>query len=93
MFISCILFIYPVSLKDVDNAKTDTSSDAIETLKKALANEKTLKTQAVNKLAEIIQRKDVGKNASNRGKVSASEVKKKEKENKKLNMELQQVCC
>ena len=85
-----ISFIWP----DVDAAKNDKSSNSeeVESLKKLLQTEKTLKTQAVNKLAEIVQRKELGKNASNRGKVSSSEVKKKEKENKKLNMELRQVC-
>ena len=77
---------------DVDTAKNDTTSnsDEVEALKKALASEKTLKTQAVNKLAEIIQRKDVNKGKS-KGKVSASEVTKKEKENRKLQLELRQV--
>lgn len=76
---------------DVENAKNDTSSNSEEVLalKKALTYEKTLKTQAVNKLAEIIQRKDVNKGKS-KGKVSHSEVTKKEKENRKLQLELRQ---
>lgn len=48
------------------------------------------KTQAVNKLAEIIQRKDGTKTAKG-SKVSSAEVKKKEKENRKLQAELRQV--
>ena len=88
MFLYCLTFVF----SDVEDAKNDKSSnsDEVEALKKLLANEKTLKTQAVNKLAEIIQRKDIN---SNKGKTKASsnEVKKKEKENKKLNMELREV--
>ena len=48
------------------------------------------KTQAVNKLAEIIQRKD-GTKTTKGSKVSSAEVKKKEKENRKLQAELRQV--
>lgn len=77
---------------DVESAKNDTSSNnvEVEALKKTLANEKTLKIQAVNKLAEIIQRKDVGGGKGKGNKVSSSEVKKKEKENRKLQLELRQ---
>ena len=77
---------------DVETAKDDKSSnnEEVEALKKALASEKTLKTQAVNKLAEIIQRKDLS-GGKGKGKVSSSDVKKKEKENRKLQLELRQV--
>ena len=61
----------------------------MEKLKKQLDNERTLKTQAVNKLAEIMNRKDSsGKKSSN--KVNA-ELRKKEKENRNLQKELNQV--
>ncbi|XP_066926217.1 rho-associated protein kinase 2-like isoform X1 [Clytia hemisphaerica] len=76
---------------DVDSAKNEKSNDtdAVESLRRQLATEKQLKTQAVNKLAEIIQRKDI---SSTKGKTkgSSTEVKKKERENKKLIMELRE---
>ncbi|XP_072354890.1 rho-associated protein kinase 2-like [Scyliorhinus torazame] len=53
---------------------------------KQLLNERTLKTQAVNKLAEIMNRKDMKKDHSRRG--TDTDVRKKEKENRKLQLEL-----
>ena len=97
---SLFFFFFPIFFSmffltcasDIESAKNDKSSnsDEVEALKKALTNEKTLKTQAVNKLAEIIQRKDVSSNKG-KSKANSNEVKKKEKENKKLNMELREV--
>uniref|UniRef100_A0A8C0BQS8 Rho-associated protein kinase 2 n=1 Tax=Buteo japonicus TaxID=224669 RepID=A0A8C0BQS8_9AVES len=49
---------------------------------KQLLNERTLKTQAVNKLAEIMNRKGPVKRGAD------TDVRRKEKENKKLHMEL-----
>ncbi|KAJ7414426.1 hypothetical protein WISP_84137 [Willisornis vidua] len=49
---------------------------------KQLLNERTLKTQAVNKLAEIMNRKGPVKRGSD------TDVRRKEKENRKLHMEL-----
>ncbi|KAH0617788.1 hypothetical protein JD844_016377 [Phrynosoma platyrhinos] len=54
---------------------------------KNLSNERTLKTQAVNKLAEIMNRKDF---KLDRKKVNMQDFKKKEKENRKLQLELNQ---
>uniref|UniRef100_A0A8D2LAU3 Rho-associated protein kinase 1 n=1 Tax=Varanus komodoensis TaxID=61221 RepID=A0A8D2LAU3_VARKO len=54
---------------------------------KNLNNERTLKTQAVNKLAEIMNRKDF---KLDRKKVNMQDYKKKEKENRKLQLELNQ---
>ncbi|KAM3839873.1 rho-associated protein kinase 1 isoform 3-T4 [Vipera latastei] len=54
---------------------------------KNLNNERTLKTQAVNKLAEIMNRKDF---KLDRKKVNMQDFKKKEKENRKLQLELNQ---
>lgn len=54
---------------------------------KALNIERTLKTQAVNKLAEIMNRKDM-KDQKKRG--STTDLRKKEKENRKLQLELNQ---
>ncbi|XP_067878782.1 rho-associated protein kinase 2 isoform X2 [Heterodontus francisci] len=53
---------------------------------KQLLNERTLKTQAVNKLAEIMNRKDMKKDHGRRG--TDTDVRKKEKENRKLQLEL-----
>ncbi|XP_070603717.1 rho-associated protein kinase 1 isoform X1 [Erythrolamprus reginae] len=54
---------------------------------KNLTNERTLKTLAVNKLAEIMNRKDF---KLERKKVNMQDFKKKEKENRKLQLELNQ---
>ena len=75
--------------RDLKQAQKDGSeqSDEFEELKKALEVEKLKKKQAVNKLAEVIQRKPVNK--GNEG--SYQDAKKKEKENRKLLAELKQV--
>lgn len=62
----------------------------IEKLKMKLKNEILLKQTAVNKLAEIMNRKD-GVNASkNKTKVSSADLRKKEKESRRLQQELTQ---
>eukprot|EP00794_Sanderia_malayensis_P004823 gene4823-5455_t len=77
-------------MDDLDNSKKGSQSadGEVETLRRQLGYEKTLKTQAVNKLAEIMNRKDAQGKKSN--KVSASELRKKEKDNRKLQLELKQ---
>ncbi|KAJ8012233.1 hypothetical protein DPEC_G00066560 [Dallia pectoralis] len=55
---------------------------------KVLSTERTLKTQAVNKLAEIMNRKDMKLDTKKKG--SATDLRKKEKENRKLQLELNQ---
>uniref|UniRef100_A0A672L5N8 non-specific serine/threonine protein kinase n=1 Tax=Sinocyclocheilus grahami TaxID=75366 RepID=A0A672L5N8_SINGR len=55
---------------------------------KVLNTERTLKTQAVNKLAEIMNRKDMKLDQKKRG--STTDLRKKEKENRKLQLELNQ---
>lgn len=55
-------------------------------LEKQLQSERTLKTQAVNKLAEIMNRKEVRGVGSRRG--NDTDVRRKEKENRKLQLEL-----
>ena len=62
----------------------------MEKLKKQLEDEKLKKTQAVNKLAEILNRKDMQPNKKDK-KVSAAELRKKEKELRKLQQEFTQV--
>lgn len=71
---------------EVESSKTNTSSNS-EELKKLyerLENEKMMKTQAVNKLAEIVQRKDM----TSRGKPNNSNTVKRGKDYKKLEFEL-----
>ncbi|XP_048867907.1 rho-associated protein kinase 1 isoform X1 [Brienomyrus brachyistius] len=55
---------------------------------KMLYTERTLKTQAVNKLAEIMNRKDM--KLDPRKKASTTDLRKKEKENRKLQLDLNQ---
>uniref|UniRef100_A0A3Q2YLJ8 Rho-associated protein kinase 1 n=1 Tax=Hippocampus comes TaxID=109280 RepID=A0A3Q2YLJ8_HIPCM len=55
---------------------------------KVLHTERTLKTQAVNKLAEIMNRKDMKLDQKKKG--STADLRKKEKENRKLQLELNQ---
>nr|XP_018901090.1 PREDICTED: rho-associated protein kinase 2 isoform X1 [Bemisia tabaci] len=63
--------------------------DELEKLHKQLKTEQLLKAQAVNKLAEIMNRKGMS-TTSNKIKVSTSVLKKKEKECRKLQQELTQ---
>ncbi|XP_078072207.1 rho-associated protein kinase 1 [Mustelus asterias] len=65
--------------EDLNNIKTN--------YEKIINQERTLKTQAVNKLAEIMNRKDI---KVDRKKANTADVRKKEKENKKLQLELSQ---
>ncbi|KAI0232790.1 hypothetical protein LSAT2_016895 [Lamellibrachia satsuma] len=60
----------------------------VEQLKKILEDEKMKKTQAVNKLAEVMNRRAFSEKPGK--KVSASELRKKEKECRKLQQELNQ---
>ncbi|XP_048830372.1 rho-associated protein kinase 2 [Brienomyrus brachyistius] len=53
---------------------------------KQLQSERTLKTQAVNKLAEIMNRKEVRGGGSRRG--NDTDMRRKDKENRKLQLEL-----
>lgn len=64
------------------------SLEKFEQLQRELAHEKTLKTQAVNKLAEIMNRKDMNMNGKKSSKASASDLRRKEKECRRLQQEL-----
>uniref|UniRef100_A0A3Q2DJY6 Rho-associated protein kinase 2 n=1 Tax=Cyprinodon variegatus TaxID=28743 RepID=A0A3Q2DJY6_CYPVA len=57
-----------------------------QSFEKQLQSERTLKTQAVNKLAEIMNRKEVRGGGSRRG--NDTDMRRKEKENRKLQLEL-----
>lgn len=62
--------------------------EATEQLQKQLKIEKALKIQAVNKLAEIVNRKDFVRENSKKRKAPSDDLRKKEKENRKLHQEL-----
>lgn len=61
----------------------------IEKLKTKLNTEQLLKQQAVNKLHEIMNRKDVN-NTKGKSKISSADLRRKEKDLKKLQQELSQ---
>lgn len=64
--------------------------EELEKLRKQLKQEQLLKAQAVNKLAEIMNRKD--NTTKGKSKVSSADLRRKEKECRKLQQELTQVC-
>lgn len=68
--------------------KEDLTNTIKATYEKVLNTERTLKTQAVNKLAEIMNRKDMKLDQKKKG--STADLRKKEKENRKLQLELNQ---
>ncbi|XP_053485928.1 rho-associated protein kinase 1 isoform X2 [Ictalurus furcatus] len=77
------------SQEEVFEAQREEISNAIKAnYEKILNQERTLKTQAVNKLAEIMNRKDMKLDQKKRG--STTDLRKKEKENRKLQLELNQ---
>ncbi|CAL8142817.1 unnamed protein product [Orchesella dallaii] len=74
-------------LKSVQEDLEKSSGDELEKMKKQLQTEQMLKMQAVNKLAEIMNRKDL--NPTNK-KAQAGDLRKKERECRKLQQELTQ---
>ncbi|XP_069698446.1 rho-associated protein kinase 2 isoform X2 [Periplaneta americana] len=72
-----------------DVAKASSNSEELERLRKQFKQEQLLKMQAVNKLAEIMNRKDMS-NSSRKNKVSSADLRKREKECRKLQQELTQ---
>uniref|UniRef100_A0A8C4I7T8 Rho-associated protein kinase n=1 Tax=Dicentrarchus labrax TaxID=13489 RepID=A0A8C4I7T8_DICLA len=76
------------ALEGNDNSKDweNQISHMKQTFEKQLQSERTLKTQAVNKLAEIMNRKEVRGGGSRRG--NDTDMRRKEKENRKLQLEL-----
>ena len=67
------------------------SNEEMEKLKKNLTEEKMKKEQAVNKLAEIMNRKEFRNQGNKKNQASATELKKKEKECRKLQQDLNMV--
>lgn len=64
--------------------------EEMERLRKQLKQEQLLKEQAVHKLAEIMNRKDINTTTKAKGKVSSADLRRKEKECRKLQQELTQ---
>uniref|UniRef100_A0A8D8YBQ4 Rho-associated protein kinase let-502 n=1 Tax=Cacopsylla melanoneura TaxID=428564 RepID=A0A8D8YBQ4_9HEMI len=79
-----------INLLKEELRKSSNSSEEMEKLHKQLKQEQLLKMQAVNKLAEIMNRKDINSTCKGKGKASSADVRKKEKECRKLQQELTQ---
>lgn len=74
--------------EDLLQNKTDRAE--IDKLHTKLKNEVLLKQTAVNKLAEIMNRKDITNSGKSKTKVSSVDLRKKEKESRRLQQELTQ---
>lgn len=83
-------YIYKVSFHSTEINKANYSEE-LERLRKQLKTEQLLKMQAVNKLAEIMNRKDMSSAGRGKNKVSSADLRKREKECRKLQQELTQV--
>lgn len=71
--------------------KAQSNMEEIEKLSSKLKTEQLLKQQAVNKLAEIMNRKDIiSSSGKNKNKASAADLRKKEKDCRRLQQELTQ---
>ncbi|KAL6438984.1 hypothetical protein ACFW04_003778 [Cataglyphis niger] len=79
-------------LKEVQEqlGKAQFNAEEIEKLSSKLKTEQLLKQQAVNKLAEIMNRKDLSSSGKNKNKASAADLRKKEKDCRRLQQELTQ---
>uniref|UniRef100_A0A8C6T1R6 non-specific serine/threonine protein kinase n=1 Tax=Neogobius melanostomus TaxID=47308 RepID=A0A8C6T1R6_9GOBI len=73
---------------EIHGQKEEIENSIKAAYEKVLNTERTLKTQAVNKLAEIMNRKDMKLDQKKKG--STADLRKKEKENRKLQLELNQ---
>jgi Rho Binding len=83
-----LITCYPLDLSRSSSVKEE-----LDRLKAQLKQEQLLKIQAVNKLAEIMNRKDLlSKEGKGKNKVSSADLRRKEKECRKLQQELTQVC-
>uniref|UniRef100_A0A8C7UET9 Rho-associated protein kinase 1 n=1 Tax=Oncorhynchus mykiss TaxID=8022 RepID=A0A8C7UET9_ONCMY len=74
--------------EEYDSQKEEITNTIKANYEKVLSTERTLKTQAVNKLAEIMNRKDMKLDTKKKG--STTDLRKKEKENRKLQVDLNQ---
>ena len=74
----------PVQMSPIQDVQFE-----LDKMKKMLNNERLLKQQAVNKLAEIMNRKDFNKKDRRaQSNATSAELRKKEKENRRLQQEL-----
>ena len=89
-FLKIILCFFPFFFLDLEKTKdiSKENDGATEKMKKQLAIERTMKIQAVNKLAEIMNRKDLARDNSKKRKATSDDLRKKEKECRKLHQEL-----
>lgn len=76
------------NLKLTMNQDKESLTERIETFQKQLHQERLLKMQAVNKLAEIMYRKDMNMSSKKSSKDNTSELRKKEKECRKMQQNL-----
>ena len=85
-FLKIILCFFPFFFLDLEKTKdiSKENDGATEKMKKQLAIERTMKIQAVNKLAEIMNRKDLARDNSKKRKATSDDLRKKEKECRKL---------
>lgn len=74
-----------------DMKKRTNQDEEVERLNRVLKQEVVLKQQAVNKLAEIMNRKDMNLRAKPKIKVSSADLRRKERDCRKLQQELTQV--
>lgn len=81
---------HQMKLMQEDVRAARSSAEELERLHKQLKQEQLLKAQAVNKLAEIMNRKDMNSTGKNKNKVSSADLRRKEKECRKLQQELTQ---
>ncbi|XP_046999282.1 rho-associated protein kinase 2 isoform X1 [Schistocerca americana] len=70
--------------------EANNNNEELERLHRQLKTEQLLKMQAVNKLAEIMNRKDMSNAGRGKNKVSSADLRKREKECRKLQQELTQ---
>lgn len=73
-----------------ENERNNSESADIEKLMQRLKTEQLLKLQAVNKLHEILNRKDINTTSKGKNKVSSADLRRKEKDCRKLEQELKQ---
>lgn len=81
------------SVQEELQVASSASVDEVERLRKQLKQEQLLKMQAVNKLAEIMNRKDIGAPGGRKQKPNSggsADLRRKEKECRKLQQELTQ---
>uniref|UniRef100_A0A452RJ68 Rho-associated protein kinase 1 n=1 Tax=Ursus americanus TaxID=9643 RepID=A0A452RJ68_URSAM len=87
--VSMCAYVFTLTLlkHSVQSVLNEEISNLKAAFEKNINTERTLKTQAVNKLAEIMNRKDF---KIDRKKANTQDLRKKEKENRKLQLELNQ---